>query len=186
MQIITNRYIWYFRSANWTVRSMTYEESCEYWQISIGLYSEPTRFTLGLFLFSASNQLWRKSPNTKTNSPSSKRKRRSSTSETSWKLWRKRSSPWKKKTKRYVYNHTVELLDQIEFFDHAYLFSIFIEETRLVQKGRRKEGKRRRSGGIRPRTEFIIVLHAMSCIFLPSFIYFHLLYVHSTPACHCY
>lgn len=62
-----------------------------------------------------------------------------------------------------------------------------IEKTRLVQKRRRQEGKRR-SGvrGIRPHENFIIVF-AMNCIFLPSFIYFHYsIYVLSTPACNCY
>lgn len=55
-----------------------------------------------LSLILASNQPWRKSPNTKTNSLNCKRKQQNSTSETNWKLSRKRSSPWKKKTKRSV------------------------------------------------------------------------------------
>ncbi|XP_025418311.1 tropomyosin-1, isoforms 33/34-like [Sipha flava] len=63
------------------------------------------------------------------------------------------------------------------------------KKTRLVQKGRRKEGKRRsRIRSIIPRAKlsFVICIPTMDCIFLPSFIYFHLFYVHSTPACNRY
>lgn len=50
----------------------------------------------------ALSQHWRRFPNTRTNSPSYRRRPPSSTSATNSKLSRRRSSPWKKKIRRYV------------------------------------------------------------------------------------
>lgn len=140
-------------------------------------------FTLRKCMFSALNQRWRKFPNTKTNSLNSKRKRRSSTSETNWKSWRKKNLPWKKKTKRF--DDDLYYFSMMKIYDIACFF-FFTEKTRLVQKGRRKEGKRRRNRGLKTSHKVHRCTARNELHIFTQFYLFSLFYVLSTPACNCY
>lgn len=58
---------------------------------------------MNIFIFIlALSQLWKRSPNMKTNSPSYKRKPPNSTSVTNLRLLKRRNSPWKKRIRRWV------------------------------------------------------------------------------------
>jgi len=84
---------------------------------------------------------------------------------------------------RYTYK---ERRVYIIFCKTIFLYSFFLEKTRLVQKGRRKEGKGR-SGirGIKTSNEAYHCVSNELHIFT-QFYLFSLFYVLSTPACNCY